>query len=122
MPIRESISDTVAIFALEGSFLCEGEHDEFKSRMQKLIDGGIQCVIIDLGKVTCINSDGLGMLIGALSTLKQAKVELRLANTTDLVDNLLIITQLIKLFDTHQTVDQAISSHKSKKDLPPAAT
>jgi len=118
MPIRESISDTVAIFAMDGSVLCEGAHDEFRSRLEKVINGGIKCVIIDLGKVTCINSDGLGMLIGALSTLKQAKIELRLANTTDLVDNLLIITQLVKLFDKHETVDQALASHRDKKQPP----
>ncbi|MBI1804119.1 MAG: STAS domain-containing protein [Ignavibacteriae bacterium] len=115
MPIKETISDQVAIFKLEGNFLCEDDGGKFKSRLIDLLATGIKCVIIDLGAVTCINSEGLGMLIGALTTLKQANVDLRLANTTDLVDNLLIITQLVRIFDKHQTVDQALSSFKDKE-------
>ncbi len=104
----------VAILTLEGNFLCLPENTSLKDKITSLLGTGVKRFIIDLGEVTCINSDGLGVLISALATLRRAGVELRLANTTDLVDNLLLLTQLVKIFDTYGTVEQAITGQKEK--------
>src|SRR5258707_14856839 len=110
MPIRETIQSTTAIITLEGNFLCQPDNGMLKGRVHELMDTGMKCIIIDLGEVTCINSDGLGVLISILSTLRKAGVELRLANATDLVDNLLVLTQLVKIFNKFDSVDQALKS------------
>jgi anti-anti-sigma regulatory factor len=47
--------------------------------------------------------------------LRKAGVELKLANATDIVDNLLILTQLTKVFQTHETVGSALTSFKTKR-------
>ena len=112
MNIRESVDNKVAVLTLEGNFLCQPGNIRLKDRIQVLLTQGIKCLVIDLGEVTCINSDGLGVLIASLSTLKKAGVELRLANASDLVDNLLILTQLTKVFSTFDTVGQAIATYK----------
>jgi anti-sigma B factor antagonist len=115
MLLRETIDNDVAVLTIEGNFLCQPPNVQLRDRIQKFVAAGVKCVVIDLGEVTCINSDGLGILIGATSTLRRANVELKLANASDLVDNLLILTQLTKVFQTHETVGSAVSSFKSKK-------
>jgi anti-sigma B factor antagonist len=115
MQIRETIQNTTAILTLEGNFLCQPENTVLKTKILHLINDGIRCVIIDLGEVTCINSDGLGVLISALSTLRKAGVELRLANATDLVDNLLVLTQLVKIFNKFDSVDKALPGGSASK-------
>ncbi len=114
MQIRETIKNTTAILTLEGNFLCQPDNGALKGRVHQLIDTGMKCIVIDLGEVTCINSDGLGVLISVLSTLRKSGIELRLANATDLVDNLLVLTQLVKIFNKFETVDQALGNTPEK--------
>ncbi len=114
MAIRQTIRNDVVILTLEGNFLCQPENTELKDKITSLLGTGAKRFIIDLGEVTCINSDGLGTLISALATLRRAGVELRLANTTDLVDNLLLLTQLVKIFDTYGSIEEALSGPKGK--------
>ncbi|NIT60730.1 MAG: STAS domain-containing protein, partial [Aliifodinibius sp.] len=63
--------------------------------LHELIDNDKTNVVVDLGKVKFMNSSGLGMLIGALTTMKKAGGDLRIANPTDKIESLLIITKLI---------------------------
>ena len=114
MRIRETIEDHVAVLTLEGNFLCLPSSGSLRDRIQALLTDGIKCVVIDLGEVTCVNSEGLGVLIASLATLKRSGVELRLANASDIVDNLLLLTQLTKVFSTHDTVGQAVAAYKPK--------
>ena len=114
MQIKETIQNATAIITLEGNFLCQPDNGMLKGRIHHLLNQGMKCIIIDLGEVSCINSDGLGVLISVLSTLRKAGVELRLANATDLVDNLLVLTQLVKIFNKYETVDQALGKKEEK--------
>lgn len=114
MQIRETIRNTTAILTLEGNFLCQPDNGMLKGKVHQIIEKGVTCIIIDLGEVTCINSDGLGVLISVLSTLRKSGIELRLANATDLVDNLLVLTQLVKIFNKYESVDQALGKDKEQ--------
>jgi anti-sigma B factor antagonist len=44
------------------------------------------------------------------TTLKNAGGELKLANVTEKVESLLMITQLMRIFDTYESIDRAISA------------
>jgi len=54
----------------------------------------------------------LGMLIGALTTMKKAGGDLRIANATDKIESLLIVTKLITVFKHFKTLDEAIASYQ----------
>ena len=57
-----------------------------------------------------MNSSGLGTIMGSLTTMKNAEGELKLANVTDKVKSLFMITKLITMFDTYDSVAEAVSS------------
>jgi anti-sigma B factor antagonist len=57
-----------------------------------------------------MNSSGLGMLIGGLTTMKKAEGNLKLANVTDKIQSLLVITKLITIFESYNSVDEAAKS------------
>jgi anti-sigma B factor antagonist len=67
-------------------------------------------VVIDLSKVDWMNSTGLGILIAGLTTMRDNQGELKLAAVTDKIESLLTITKLITVFESHDTVEQAIGS------------
>lgn len=83
---------------------------ELNQKLHELIDEGKKNVIADLSRVKFMNSSGLGMLISGLTTMRNAGGDLRIANATDKIESLLIITKLITVFKHYKSVDEAIKS------------
>lgn len=84
-------------------------------KLHELIDQDKKNIIVDLGKVKFMNSSGLGMLIGALTTMKNAGGDLRIANASNKIESLLIITKLITVFENFKTLDEAVASYDPHK-------
>ena len=59
-----------------------------------------------------MNSSGLGMLISAMTTLRNAGGDLRLANVADRIQSLLVITKLITVFKHFESVEDAAKSYE----------
>ena len=57
-----------------------------------------------------MNSTGLGILISSYTTLRNNSGELKLANVTDKIQSLLTITKLVSVFDSHDSVEEAVKS------------
>lgn len=112
MKMQDEIKGNVAIIHLEGKVMGGPDATMFHGKLHELVSGGKKQVVIDLGKVEWMSSVGLGMLISALTTVKNAKGELKLANVTESIKSLLTITRLVTIFDTHDSVDKAIKSFK----------
>ena len=83
---------------------------DFNDLLHKLIDEGKKNVIVDLADVKFMNSSGLGMMIGGLTTMKKAGGNLKLARVTDKIESLLIITKLITIFESYENVEDAVKS------------
>ena len=98
------------VIELKGNVMGGEDTKEFTETLHKLIDQGKKNVIVDLSAVKFMNSSGLGMLISGLTTMKRADGHLKLANVTDKIESLLIITKLITIFESYDSVDEAISS------------
>jgi anti-sigma B factor antagonist len=81
--------------------------------LHELIEKEQKNVVVDLAKVKFMNSSGLGMLIGALTTMRKAGGELKIANATDKIESLLIVTKLITVFSHYKSVDDAVESFKA---------
>lgn len=98
------------VIELKGNVMGGEDTKEFNELLHKLIDEGKKNVVVDLHDVKFMNSSGLGMLIGGLTTMKKAEGHLKLANVTDKIESLLVITKLITIFESFHTVDEAVNS------------
>jgi anti-sigma B factor antagonist len=98
------------VIELKGNVMGGEDTKEFNDLLHKLTDDGKKNIILDLGEVKFMNSSGLGMLIGGLTTMKKAEGHLKLARVTDKIESLLIITKLITIFEFYETVDEAVKS------------
>ncbi len=81
-------------------------HDEIKD----LIDKGKTNVVADLSKVSFMNSSGLGILISALTSLRNAGGDLKICGASDRIESLLIVTKLITVFNHFKTLDEAVEA------------
>jgi len=112
MQIKEKIENNVAILAFKGDLLGEPDTSNIRNKIHSLVTDNIKRIVIDLGGVNYMNSSGIGTLIACLTTVRNGGGELRLANVGGKVQNLFVITQLVKVFDTYDTVERALADFK----------
>jgi anti-sigma B factor antagonist len=65
-------------------------------------------IVLHLGEVTFIDSSGLGTLVRALTGVRRKGGDLKLCNLGDHTRKVLDMTNLIKLFDTHDSEESAM--------------
>ena len=110
MKIKTSEKYGAVIIELKGNVMGGEDTKEFNDLLHKLVDDGKINLVVDLSDVKFMNSSGLGMLIGGLTTMKKANGSLKLARVTDKIESLLIITKLITIFEFYETVNEAVNS------------
>ena len=102
--------DGVVIISLSGKIMGGPEAGQINDQINNLIDAGKIRIIIDLKHVEWMNSSGLGILIGAITTLRNNGGKMILANVSERIENLLKITKLISVFEIEKDVDKAITA------------
>jgi anti-sigma B factor antagonist len=110
MKFKISEKYNAAIVEVKGNMMGGPEAAEFSDQLKKLLAEGKKNIVIDLSDVKFMNSSGLGMLISGLTTVKNGGGLLKLANVTDKIQSLLMITKLITIFETFESVDDAVKS------------
>ena len=113
MKIKTTEKYEAVIIELKGNVMGGDDTKDFNDLLHKLIDEGKIKIVVDLSDVKFMNSSGLGMLIGGLTTVKKSDGFYKLANVTDKIESLLIITKLITIFETYDSVDKALESFSS---------
>lgn len=110
MKTKVSEQYNAVIVELKGNVMGGEDTKDFNQLLHKLIDDGKKNLIIDLSAVKFMNSSGLGMLISGLTTMKRENGSLKLAHVTEKIESLLIITKLITIFESYDSVDEAVKS------------
>jgi anti-sigma B factor antagonist len=113
MQIKEKIENNVAILSFKGDLLGEPDTSNIRNKIHSLVTDNMKKIVIDLGGVNYMNSSGIGTLIACLTTVRNGGGELRLANVGGKVQNLFVITQLVKVFDTYETIERALANFKT---------
>lgn len=110
MEIIEHIEDDVIVLELSGKIMGGPDAAALNDKLHELIESGKTRVVADLAEVNWMNSSGLGILIGALTTIRNAGGDLKLAAVTERIHSLLKITKLLSVFNTYSSSEEAIAS------------
>jgi anti-sigma B factor antagonist len=113
MTIKEQRRDGVAVLVVKGKMMGGPETAALHQKVKELIGEGVKKVVIDLSGVKWLNSSGLGVLMGAMTSLRNAGGDLKLSGVTDKVQSLFMITKLITIFDTYDTPEEAVAAFQS---------
>lgn len=98
------------VITLKGNVMGGPDGSKLHDSLHELQEAGKTNVVVDLSKVKFMNSSGLGMLISAMTTMRNAGGDLRLANVADRIQSLLVITKLITVFKHFDSVEGAAKS------------
>ncbi|HED10999.1 MAG TPA: anti-sigma factor antagonist [Caldithrix abyssi] len=108
MTIDVKEQDGVVVIALSGKIMGGPEAGQLNDRINKYIDEHKVKIVIDLAGVEWMNSSGLGILIGTVTTLKNNDGQLILTHVSDRILNLLKITKLVSVFDIAENLEEAL--------------
>jgi len=103
-------SGPVAILDLEGQIRLGETNANLHKAVRELVDGGEKNVLLNLARVTGIDSSGLGSLVAAHATLEKNGGEMKLLNLNDRVTELMMITKLLTVFDVFDNEAEAVAS------------
>lgn len=111
MKIKTNEQYGAVVIELKGNVMGGDDTKDFNEILHKYIDEDKKNIVVDLADVKFMNSSGLGMLIGGLTTIKKADGNLKLARVSEKIESLLIITKLITIFESFESVEEAVKSY-----------
>ena len=115
MVITEKITDHIVVLTLRSSVVSEPTIHEIRKKIQSLVDRKMKFVVLNMAEVTYVSSLGLGILVSALTSLRRIGGDLHLVCLTTSVQNSFVITQLTQVFQTFETVSDALASFKKAR-------
>ncbi len=83
---------------------------EIKKNIKTQIDNGKHNIIVNLDKVSYIDSSGIGVLISSLSQLKKVGGGLKIINVYASVKKVFELTKLTSFFDIYENEQDAVQS------------
>ena len=110
LDLKERQAGDVTILDLSGEVRIGDSSVALRDSIRGLADQGKKKVLLNLGGVKYIDSSGIGELIANYTTLKRGGGQLKLLNLTDRVQNLLVITKLLTVFDAYDNEAEALKS------------
>lgn len=110
MPLDRSMIGDVCVLAPKKNLTGGQETQLLTATVDEITAGGVHKVIVDLGKVAWVNSMGLAGLQRARLLCAGRGAAFTLAHVDDRIKNLLVTTRLVILFDSFNTVEEAIAA------------
>ncbi|NOT47756.1 MAG: STAS domain-containing protein [Acidobacteria bacterium] len=100
----------VVVVDLDGRIALGESNTELHQSLRQLVAEGKKNVLLNLSKVTAIDSSGLGSIVAGYSTLQAAGGALKLINLPERVSDLMTITKLYTVFDIFDSETAGINS------------
>src|SRR4051794_3942208 len=108
MPIETRRLDPgVAVIVLSGRLTFGRDAEQLESIVRKQVESGDRRFVLDATGLEYIDSAGIGALVSALSSVKKAGGELRLAGANQRIVRLFSMTGVDKLVTVYPTVAEA---------------
>jgi len=109
MNIKTKTIDNVGVLTLKGKLMGEPASSEIRDEIKSFFGENIKNIVVDLKHVSWMNSLGIGALMGAYTTVINAGGEFHLSGVAEKVKSVMIITKLMRIFKTFDTVDDAVA-------------
>ena len=106
---------SVTIVDVSGQIVLGEESAALRGIIVELLNRGHKQILLNLGKVSYIDSSGLGSLVSAFSSVRKKGGELKLLSLANKVHDALQLTRLYTVFDIKDNEAEAIKSFDQSK-------
>jgi anti-sigma B factor antagonist len=100
----------VVVIELQASL--EGGPDTFelKDEIKARLGEGSRKFVLDMENAGFVNSTGIGVVVGAYSSIKQAGGDLKISGVSDRARRAFVVTGVWSLFDVHDSKKEALQA------------
>lgn len=112
MRIKETEMDGVVVLTLSGKMMLDAKSESLHDYVKDLIQKGKNKIVMDMGKITWFGSTGLGALLASYTSLKDSDGDLKIARATRKIRSVFMFTQIIKVLENYDTVEEAVAALK----------
>lgn len=110
MSVSTRVESGVAILAPSGRITISGGDVTLREAFLKALDEGHKKVIIDVKGVSYVDSAGLGEMVRCKATAASRGATVKLLNVEERLQKVLLLTQLIGVFEIFSDERKAIAS------------
>ena len=110
LEVKERQAGDVTILDMKGAVRIGEGSIELRDSIRRLAGEGKKKVLLNLAGVNYVDSSGIGELIANYTTISRQGGQLKLLNLTDRIQNLLVITKLLTVFDAFDNEAEALKS------------
>ena len=100
----------VVVLYPKGSFFGDQETDDFQRALMDEAATGNTRLILNLSECVAFNSVAIGVLMRGYANYKGRGGQIKLCNLGKRLHDLFTMTKLIKVFDHHETEEQALAA------------
>ena len=110
MEILKREESGIMILSPTGKMTITNQATDIYTEVKELLQDGHSKIIVDMGKISFVDSSGLGQLIAIRSAVQNKKGTLVLAALTPNTEELMKITKLLSVFSITPTIQEAINT------------
>lgn len=110
--IQQRQAGDVTIMDLSGKITIGEGSVQLRDSVRKLLEDGKKKILLNLGDVSYVDSSGIGELVSSYTTTNNNGGQLKLLNLTKKIQDLLMITKLLTVFETFDNEADAVASFK----------
>lgn len=111
MRISERRVGDVAVVDLAGKLTLTDGPGLVKDKITSLVYQGQKQIVLNLAEVTYVDSSGLGELVACHLTAERGGATIKLANAGYRMQDLLVLTKLLTIFESHRSEAAAVESY-----------
>ncbi len=108
MKVNSTKQNGVAIIAIQGKVMGGPDTGELDEKLYAREGKCAKMAIVDLAQCEWINSSGLSILLHHYKKFRDGGGELKLANLTDKIERIMVISRLTAVFKVYDSVDAAL--------------
>lgn len=112
MQISQREAGNTMVIELKGRSTSNETPGRLKDKVASLVFEGHTRLVLDVGGLDYLDSSGLGEVVSSYAHASSKGATLKLANPTGRIQDMLVMTKLLTVFDSYPTVDEAVASFK----------
>jgi len=107
-------SGAVTVLSPHGRIVIGDEVTAVREKIKELLDAGNKNILINMANVSYIDSTGVGALVGSFTSIRNQGGQMKLANLSQRVKDILLVTKLLTVFDVYDSEVEGTKSFAAK--------
>lgn len=113
MRLTDRIEKNVVVVEVHGDLRGGPEIVGFRAHFRDLLEAGRRWFVLNLGDCPWLNSEGVGMIIGVVSSIRNRDGELKIGATTERVVHIFDTVGIWRVIEMYDTEEDALESYRT---------